>query len=108
MSANVELLLRQGHDEAAEGLYRKALSIARGQKAELWELRAAISLVRLRHNQGRHAEAQDLLPPIYARFTEGFDTQDFKDAKALLDCIETAPAVSVWNASRSDAGTSAR
>ena len=103
-----ELLLRQGHDETAERLYRKALSIAREQKAKHWELRAAISLAQLRHDQGRHAEAQDLLAPIYAWFTEGFDTQDLKDAKALLDCIERAPAASVSNASRSDTGTSAR
>ena len=99
---------RQGHEEAAAGLYRKALSIARERKAKLWELRAVISLAQLRHDQGGHAEAQDLLAPIYVWFTEGFDTQDLKDAKALLDCIETAPAMSVSNASRRDAGTSAR
>ena len=80
-----ELLLRQGHSEAAEELYRKALSIARGQEAKLWELRAAVSLARLRRNQGRPAEARDLLAPVYGWFTEGFDTADLRDAKALLD-----------------------
>jgi predicted ATPase len=79
------LLLRQGHSEAAEELYRKALSIAREQEAKLWELRAAASLARLRRDQGRHAEARDLLAPVYGWFTEGFDTPDFKEAKALLD-----------------------
>ena len=80
-----QLLLRQGHPEAAEELYRKALSIAREQEAKLWELRAAVSLARLRDDQGRQAEAYDLLAPVYGWFTEGFDTQDLKEAKALLD-----------------------
>jgi predicted ATPase len=71
-----QLLLRQGHTEAAEELYRKALSIAREQEAKLWELRAAVGLARLR---------RDLLAPVYGWFTEGFDTRDLKDAKALLD-----------------------
>ena len=80
-----QLLLRQGHSEAAEELYRKALSIAEEQEAKLWELRAAVSLARLRRDQGRRAEARDLLAPVYGWFTEGFDTPDLKDAKALLD-----------------------
>jgi predicted ATPase len=80
-----QLLLRQRHPEAAEELYRKALSIAREQEAKLWELRAAASLARLRRDQGRRAEAGDLLAPIYGWFTEGFDTPDLKEAKALLD-----------------------
>jgi predicted ATPase len=78
-------LLRQGHAEAVEKRYRKALSIAEGQDAKLWELRAAMSLARLRRDQGRPAEARDLLAPIYGWFTEGFDTPDLKEAKALLD-----------------------
>jgi class 3 adenylate cyclase/predicted ATPase len=80
-----QLLLRQGHSEAAEELYRKALRIAWEQEAKLWELRAAASLARLRRDQGRHAEARDLLAPVYGWFTEGFGTPDLKDAKALLD-----------------------
>jgi len=78
-------LVLQGHSEAAELLYRKALSIAQEQGAKLWELRAAASLARLRHDQGRRAEARELLAPVYAWFTEGFDTPDLKEAKALLD-----------------------
>ena len=80
-----QLLLRQGHTEAAEQLYRRALSIAAEQEAKLWELRAAASLARLRRDQGRDAEALDLLAPVYGWFTEGFATPDLKEAKALLD-----------------------
>ena len=80
-----QLLLRQGQSEAAEELYRKALSIAEEQGAKLWELRAAMSLARLRRDQGRRAEARDLLAPVYGWFTEGFDTADLKEAKALID-----------------------
>jgi class 3 adenylate cyclase/predicted ATPase len=79
-----DLLLRQGHFEAAEGLYRKALSIAQEQEAKLWELRAAVSLAQLRRDQGRRTEARDLLAPVYGWFTEGFGTADLKEAKALL------------------------
>jgi predicted ATPase len=78
------LLLRQGHSEAAEELY-KALSISEEQGAKLWELRAAVSLARLRRDPRGHAEARDLLAPIYDWFTEGFATPDLKEAKALLD-----------------------
>ena len=79
-------LLRQGHVEVAEELYRKALRIAKEQEAKLWELRAAVSLARLlQRNQGHRAEACDLLAPVYGWFTEGFDTADLKDAKTLLD-----------------------
>jgi predicted ATPase len=80
-----QLLLRQEHSEAAEELYRKALSIAEEQGTKLWELRAVVSLARLRRDQGRHVEARDLLAPVYGWFTEGFDTADLKEAKALLD-----------------------
>jgi predicted ATPase len=80
-----QLLLRQGHSETAEQLFRKALSIAREQQAKLWELRAVVSLARFHRDQGRYAEARDLLAPVYAWFTEGFDTPDLKEAKALLD-----------------------
>jgi predicted ATPase len=66
------LLLEQGRAEAAERLYRKALSIAQEQEAKLWELRAATSLARLRRYEGRRPEARDLLAPVYGWFTEGF------------------------------------
>jgi tetratricopeptide (TPR) repeat protein len=79
-----QVLLRRGQSEAAEELYRKALSIAEEQEAKLWELRAAVSLARLRRDQGRRIEARELLAPVYGWFTEGFGTPDLKEAKALL------------------------
>jgi predicted ATPase len=80
-----QLLLRQGQSDAAEELYRNALSIAREQDAKLWELRAAGDLARLRRDQSHRAEARELLAPIYGWFSEGFDTPDLKEAKALLE-----------------------
>jgi len=82
-----QLLLREGQPEAAEALYRKALSIAQEQEAKLWELRAAVSLAQIHRDQGRRTEALDLLAPIYGWFTEGFDTADLKEAKVLLDAL---------------------
>jgi TolB-like protein/DNA-binding winged helix-turn-helix (wHTH) protein/predicted ATPase len=82
------LVLQQGHTEAAEELYRKALGIAREQQAKLWELRAAGSLARLWRNQGRRAAAHDLLAPVNGWFSEGFATPDLKAAKALLDELD--------------------
>jgi predicted ATPase len=83
-----QLMLSQGHAEAAETLYRKALSIARDQEAKLWELRAAASLARLWRDQGRRGDARDLVAPVYSWFTEGFDTPDLKQARALLDKLD--------------------
>jgi tetratricopeptide (TPR) repeat protein len=83
-----ELLLMRSdsHDAAeAEASFHESLDVARRQKAKSWELRAATSLARLWHDQGKAAEARDLLAPVYGWFTEGFDTADLKDAKALLD-----------------------
>jgi predicted ATPase len=82
---NGQLLLRQGQSEMAEELYRKALSIAEEQGAKLWELRAATSLARLHRDQDRRTEARDRLAPVYGWFTEGFETANLKEAKALLD-----------------------
>ena len=82
------LLLRQGHPEPAEELYRKALSVAQEQEAKLWELRAAASLARLWRDQGRCGAARDLLAPVYGWFTEGFATPDLKAAKMLLDELD--------------------
>src|SRR6202040_2321515 len=79
-----ELLMRQGHAEAAEELYRKALNIAEEQEAKLWELRASMSLARLRRDQGCFAEGCDLLAPVYGWFTEGFGTPDLEEAKERI------------------------
>jgi class 3 adenylate cyclase/predicted ATPase len=78
-------LLRDGDSTTAEAQFREALDIARRQEAKLWELRAAISLARLRRDKGRRAQARHVLAPVYAWFTEGFDAPDLKEAKALLD-----------------------
>ncbi|MGA7760276.1 MAG: hypothetical protein WCA59_00930 [Candidatus Binataceae bacterium] len=64
---------------------RQAIEIARRQESRWWELRATISLARLLANQGRRDQARTMLADIYGWFTEGFDTADLKDAKALLD-----------------------
>ncbi len=63
----------------------RALSVAHEQQAHGWSLRAATSLARLWAHQGRRTQARDLLAPVYGSFTEGFDTADLRDAKALLD-----------------------
>jgi class 3 adenylate cyclase/predicted ATPase len=80
-----QLLLRQDNTDAAEELYSTALNFAQQQEAKLWELRAAESLARLYRDQGRHTQARDLLGSVYGWFTEGFDTPDLEEAKALLD-----------------------
>ena len=69
----------------AEVYFERALTVARAQQAKSWELRAAISMARLWRDQGKREEAYDLLAPVYGWFTEGFDTLDLKEAKALLD-----------------------
>jgi class 3 adenylate cyclase/predicted ATPase len=68
----------------AEACFQRAIAIAQGQSAKMFELRAAVSLARLWAEQGRRAEAHEMLAPVYGWFTEGFDTADLKDAKALL------------------------
>jgi predicted ATPase len=81
------LLLRQpGTPQAeAETWLQRALDVARRQEAKSLELRAAMSLSRLWQQQGRQAEAHALLTPVYGWFTEGFDTADLQEAKALLE-----------------------
>jgi class 3 adenylate cyclase/predicted ATPase len=69
----------------AQAHFERAIAIARDQKAKSWELRAAMSMARLWRDQGKRPQARDLLAPIYGWFTEGFDTLDLKEAKALLD-----------------------
>ena len=82
-----ELLLAQSVDRVAEAAtcFQHALAIARQQQARWWELRAAMSLSRLWQQQDKRAEARELLAPIYGWFTEGFDTADLQEAKALLE-----------------------
>jgi predicted ATPase len=82
-----EIALKSPERDAtqAQACFEHALSVARAQEAKSWELRAAKSLVRLWRDQGKRDEAHDLLASIYGWFTEGFDTLDLKEAKALLD-----------------------
>ncbi len=84
------LLLQRSSDNQAEAetCFHHALDMARTQQAKSFELRAATSLARLWQQQGKRQEAQDLLAPVYQWFTEGFDTADLKDAKALLGELE--------------------
>src|SRR5262249_37406988 len=82
-----ELLLQQTviQLEEAEVCFRQALAVARRQQAQSLELRAAMSLARLWQRQGKQVEAHELLAPVYGWFTEGFDTADLQEAKALLE-----------------------
>ena len=83
---------RRGEPVRAEASYLAALAVARAQQARAWELRTATSLARLWQAQGRAADAQALLAPVYAWFTEGFETRDLREAKALLEALAPAPA----------------
>ena len=80
-----EVLLERGEPEEAERCLHRALEVSRRQTSKALELRAATSLARLLRDQGRHDDARALLQPVYDWFTEGFDTADLNDAKALLD-----------------------
>jgi len=84
-----ELLLQQNSAKQAdaESCFQHALDLARNQQAKSFELRAAMSLARLWQQQDKRQEAYDLLAPVYNWFTEGFDTADLQDAKALLDAL---------------------
>jgi predicted ATPase len=85
-----EITLQSGEPDAAkaQGYFERALAVARKQQAKSWELRAAMSMARLWRDQGKRDEARDLLAPVYGWFTEGFDTLDLKQAKALLDELQ--------------------
>ena len=74
-------------DATAEAYFERALGVARHQQAKSWELRAAMSMARLWSDQGKRQQAHDLLAPVYSWFTEGFDTLDLKEAKALLNTL---------------------
>ena len=84
-----EILISQSmvNQNDAESSFHKALTVARRQQAKSLELRAAMSLCRLWQNQGKTEEATRLLSEIYSWFTEGFDTADLIEAKALLDVL---------------------
>ena len=85
LKGDLLLALSADHQAEAAACFQQALAVARQQQAKSWELRAATSLSRLWQQQGKQAEARELLAPIYGWFTEGFDTADLQEAKALLE-----------------------
>jgi predicted ATPase len=90
-----EITLKSPEPDAAkaEAYFERALAVAREQQAKSWELRAATSMARLKRDQGKRLQARDLLAPVYGWFTEGFDTLDLKEGKALLDELQALELV---------------
>jgi predicted ATPase len=86
IAGEIVLLVPERYTEA-ERYFERALTVARQQQAKSWELRAAMSMARLWRDQGKPQQARELLAPVYGWFTEGFDTRDLKEAKALLDAL---------------------
>jgi predicted ATPase len=85
----ISLLSRDPDVAKAKAYFERALMVSRKQQAKSWELRAAMSMARLWSDQGKLQQARELLAPVYAWFTEGFDTRDLKEAKALLDALSS-------------------
>ena len=85
IAGEIALLLPEPDVAKTQACFERALEIARKQQAKSWELRAAMSMARLWRDQGRRAQARDLLAPVHGFFTQGFDTLDIKQAKALLN-----------------------
>ena len=87
IAGEVTLKLPERDVRKAEEYFERALIVARGQQAKSWELRAATSLAQLWRSQSKQQRARELLAPLYGWFTEGFDTRDLKEAKALLGTL---------------------
>jgi predicted ATPase len=87
IKGEIVLLSPEPDAAKAKAYFERALAVARQQQTKSWELRAAVSMARLWRDQGKRNEARDLLAPIFGWFTEGFDTLDLKEAKALLDTL---------------------
>jgi predicted ATPase len=85
ISGEIALMSPEPDAARAETYFQRALAVARQQQAKSWELRASMSLARLWRSQGKQQQARELLAPVYGWFTEGFDTLDLKEAKALLE-----------------------
>ena len=85
MAGEIAVLSPEPDAAKAQASCEHALAVAREQQAKSWELRAAMSLARLWRDQGKREEARNLLAPVYGWFTEGFDTLDLKEARALLN-----------------------
>ncbi len=84
-AGEIALLSIEPDAAKAQAYFERALAVARKQQAKSWELRGAMSMARLWRDQGKPKQARELLAPLYGWFTEGFDTRDLKEAKALLD-----------------------
>jgi predicted ATPase len=87
VAGEIALLSPEPEVAKAEAYFERALALSRKQQAKSWELRVVMSMARLWCDQGKRDEARDLLAPVYGWFTEGFDTHDLKEAKALLDAL---------------------
>jgi predicted ATPase len=87
IAGEITLMSPERDTVKAEAYFERALAVARAQQAKSWELRAAMGMARLWSDQGKRNQARDLLAPVYDWFTEGFDTLDLKEAKALLDAL---------------------
>jgi predicted ATPase len=85
ITGEIALMSPEPDAAKAQAYFERALAVARAQQAKSWELRAAMSMARLWRDQGKRDEARDLLTPVYGWFTEGFDTLDLKEARALLE-----------------------
>jgi predicted ATPase len=85
MAGDIALRSPRQNAAQAQAYFERALAVARQQQAKSWELRAAMSMARLWRDQGKRNEARELLAPVYGWFTEGFDTLDLREAKALLN-----------------------
>jgi predicted ATPase len=92
VAGEIALLSLERDVAKAEAYFERALAVARQQQARSWELRAAMSMARLWRDQGKQQQARELLAPIYGWFTEGFDTRDLKDAKTLLEELQSPVA----------------
>jgi len=91
IAGEIALMSPEPDAAKAEAYLERALTVARRQQAKSWELRAAMSMARLWRDQGKPQQARELLAPVYGWFTEGFDTRDLKEAKALLDALSSSP-----------------
>ena len=91
IAGEIALMSPEPDAAKAEAYLERALAVARKQQAKSWELRAAMSMARLWRDQGKTQQAREVLAPVYGWFTEGFDTRDLKEAKALLDALSPPP-----------------
>src|SRR5262249_13412897 len=87
VAGQIVLKLTEPDQAKAQSYFERALAVARQQQAKSWALRAATSLARLWRDQGKVQQARELLAPVYGWFTEGFETLDLREAKALLDAL---------------------